>query len=48
MNVQSWVVLALVLVVAVACTVSYWRRPNPCAGCRLRDACTKRTRRRMK
>lgn len=42
MNVQSWIVLAVVLAVAVVCAIAYWRRPNPCAGCQLKDACTKR------
>ena len=46
MNVQSWVVLALVLAVAVACAGYWWRRPNPCAGCQLKDTCTKRKARR--
>lgn len=46
MNVQSWILLTLVLVVAVVSAVYYWRRPNPCAGCQLRDACAKRKARR--
>lgn len=43
MNVQSWILLALVLVVAVIAARYYWCRPDPCAGCSLKDSCTKQS-----